>query len=80
MPVAACAMGPLDRQLTVAQSSVHCVHDVISSQFPSSVVARLVDDAGTVILDAGMHPSRKAGSAGVAGGACLPDLPVVFDG
>jgi hypothetical protein len=39
-------MGPLDRQLTVAQSSVHCVHDVISSHFPSSVVARLVDDAG----------------------------------
>ena len=33
-------------RLTVAQSSVHCVHDVISSQFPSSVVARLVDDAG----------------------------------
>jgi hypothetical protein len=27
-----------------------------------------------------MHSSRKAGSAGVAGGACLPDLPVVFDG
>jgi hypothetical protein len=39
-------MGLLDRQLTVAQSSVHCVHEVLSSQFPSSVVARLVDDAG----------------------------------